>query len=207
MRTRMKSSERRAAIVSSAVRLFAEKGFRGTTTRALAAAAGVTEPVIYQHFARKSELYAAIIEAKAAQGQHRGAELRALAAGTDDRAFFTALAGAIFSRYEEDPAFIRLLLFSILERHELAGMFYERRMVRIYDLVAGYIRRRVREGAFRPVDPRIAARAFIGMVAEHGTTDALFGRPAARSGRQRIIRQLVDLFLSGITAHTAGGPA
>ncbi len=68
MKVRMKSEERRAAIVRSAIHLFAEKGFRGTTTRELAAAAGITEPVLYQHFRAKSDLYSAIIEAKAGGG-------------------------------------------------------------------------------------------------------------------------------------------
>ena len=67
MRVRMKSAERRDAIVRSAIHLFAEKGFRGATTRELAAAAGVTEPVLYQHFRTKSDLYSAIIEAKAVE--------------------------------------------------------------------------------------------------------------------------------------------
>jgi len=65
MKTRMRGEERHAAIVRCAIRLFAEKGFRGATTRELAASVGVTEPVLYQHFETKRDLYAAIIEAKA----------------------------------------------------------------------------------------------------------------------------------------------
>src|SRR5580692_3109463 len=99
MTTRMKSEERRAAIVRSAIHLFAEKGFRGTTTRELAAAAGITEPVLYQHFRAK---------------------------GDDDRAFFRAIGVMILRRYQEDPELSRLLFFSSLERHELAELFFER---------------------------------------------------------------------------------
>ena len=50
MAVRMRSVERRAAIVRSASRLFAEKGFSGATTRELASALAVSEPVLYQHF-------------------------------------------------------------------------------------------------------------------------------------------------------------
>lgn len=63
---RLSSSARRAAILDEAVKLFSEKGFRGVTTRELAAAVGVTEPVLYQHFETKRDLYRALIEEPAA---------------------------------------------------------------------------------------------------------------------------------------------
>src|SRR5437764_12689967 len=87
---RMKSEERRAGIIAAAVRLFAEKGFRGTTTRELASAIGVTEPVLYQHFGTKRDLYAAIIEEKTRASSKGVAELRALAKGEADRAVLGA---------------------------------------------------------------------------------------------------------------------
>src|SRR5215471_53176 len=151
MSSRMKSGERRAAIVAEAIRLFAEKGFRGTTTRELAAALGVTEPVLYQHFKTKRDLYTAIIESKAREGVERTGELHRYLKGDDDRAFFTELAGRILDHYDRDPAYSRLLFFSALERHELAALFFERQAVQFFNVVAGYIRRRTRAGGFRDV--------------------------------------------------------
>ena len=93
MAARMKSGDRRAAIIRSAIHLFAEKGFRGATTRALASAAGITEPVLYQHFGTKRALYDAVVEAKASRIPGRAAELRALsAAGDDPRGNFMRIA-------------------------------------------------------------------------------------------------------------------
>src|SRR5581483_11343282 len=117
MPVRMKSEERRASIVQSAIHLFAEKGFRGTTTRELSSALGVTEPVLYQHFRTKQELYSAIIEAKSAEFSDRRPDLLKLARGKDDRAFFTLLGDLILERYEKDPELTRLLFFSCLEKH------------------------------------------------------------------------------------------
>ena len=56
---------RREQLMGTALKLFADHGFRGTTTRRIAEEAGVTEAVIFQHFADKDALYAAILEAKA----------------------------------------------------------------------------------------------------------------------------------------------
>lgn len=59
--SRMPAAERREQLLETAVRLFAERGYAGTTTAMLAKAAGVTEPIIYRHFASKKELFIAVI--------------------------------------------------------------------------------------------------------------------------------------------------
>jgi AcrR family transcriptional regulator len=194
----MKGGERRAAIVRSAILLFAEKGFRGTTTRELAASLGVTEPVLYQHFPTKHALYSAIIEAKATEVSEQTGAIRQLAQSGDDRAFFTALGDLILRRYETDPPMLRILFFSALERHELADLFFERLFVDFYKLVAGYIRRRVRAGAFRCVHPETAARGFIGMMTYHGLINILFPKRIRQPNRKRIVREMVTMFLNGI---------
>jgi len=193
----MKGGERRAAIVTEAIRLFAEKGFRGTTTRELASAVGVTEPVLYQHFKTKRDLYTAIFETRSGEGVERSAGLHAHLQGDDDRAFLTELAGLILDHFDEDPGFTRLLFFSALERHELAALFFERQVVRFYDVVAGYIRRRSRAGAFYGVNPQLAARSFIGMVSYHGEVDLLFGA-GLKLRRKKLVDQLVTIFLDGM---------
>jgi TetR/AcrR family transcriptional regulator len=200
MKTRMRGEERHAAIVRSAIHLFAEKGFRGTTTRELASSLGVTEPVLYQHFRTKRDLYGAIIEAKAQQASERVHSLRPFAEAGDDRVFFTRLAEQILRRYDTDPEITRLLLFSSLEGHELAGHFFERMFSDFYELVLEYIRRRIRDGAFRGVDAEIAARGLIGMLGYHGLVELLFPGYFARRSRRRVAQEMVSIFLKGISA-------
>src|SRR5690349_21819227 len=198
MPLRMKSADRRASIVREAIRLFADHGFRGTTTRQLAGAVGVTEPVLYQHFPSKSDLYTAIIEAKAAEVAAHTGPLADLARGSDDRAFFTTLGELILRRYDEDPQLSRLLFFSALEGHELAELFFERLYVKFYKMVTGYIRRRVAVGAFRAVNPEIAARGLIGMISYHGLVGILFPGKLKRLERKRVASEMVTIFLEGI---------
>ena len=62
---RMAAEDRRQQILDIAVRLFSHKGFRGTTTKEIALAAGVNEAIIFRHFATKEELYRAIIDQNA----------------------------------------------------------------------------------------------------------------------------------------------
>jgi AcrR family transcriptional regulator len=63
---RLPPDERRALIVDAAGRLFGERGFDGTRLDDVAAAAGVTKPILYRHFADKTTLYLALLE------RHRG---------------------------------------------------------------------------------------------------------------------------------------
>ena len=200
MKTRMRAQERHAAIVRSAILLFAEKGFRGATTRELASVLGVTEPVLYQHFKTKRDLYGAIIDAKAKQASERVHTLQKYASANDDRAFFTRIGEVILERYEKDPETTRLLLFASLERHERSGEFFERMFTDFYRLVLEYIRRRIREGGFRKVDPAIAARGLIGMIAYHGLVEQLFPGYFEKRSRRRVAREMAEVFLGGISA-------
>ena len=59
--------------------LFSRKGFAGTTTKEIALAAGVSEAIIFRHFATKRDLYTAIIEHNI-----HSAEARQVLAGLED---------------------------------------------------------------------------------------------------------------------------
>lgn len=64
-RTRLPADERRARVLTAAAAEFASRGYDGSSLRAIAAGAGVTTPVIYDHFGSKAELYAAVAEQQA----------------------------------------------------------------------------------------------------------------------------------------------
>lgn len=60
--TRLPAAQRRQALVDTALRVFSEGSYRGTTTAEIAREAGVSEPILYRHFASKRELYLECIE-------------------------------------------------------------------------------------------------------------------------------------------------
>ena len=57
---KLSGAQRRAAIIHAVRRVFADRGFHGTTTRALAEAAGVSEALLFKHFPTKEALYTAM---------------------------------------------------------------------------------------------------------------------------------------------------
>ena len=60
--TRLPAAQRREQLLDTAAKLFADLGYSGATTAELARAAGVTEPIIYRHFASKRDLFVALID-------------------------------------------------------------------------------------------------------------------------------------------------
>ena len=61
-RARMTGRERREQLIGVGRKHFADKGFEGTTIEEIAASAGVSKPVVYEHFGGKEGLYAVVVD-------------------------------------------------------------------------------------------------------------------------------------------------
>jgi len=58
---RLTAEQRRQQLVAVALKLFAQRGYRSTTMDDIAEAAGVTKPLVYQHFSSKRALYLELV--------------------------------------------------------------------------------------------------------------------------------------------------
>ena len=211
---RLAAPDRRQQILAVAMDLFARRGFRGTTTRQIAERAGVNEAILFRHFPHKEDLYWAILDCKCrrAGGRQRlEEELRASGHGRgssgaeQDHKMFAAIAEGILRRNAEDNTLPRLLLFSALENHRLSQRFFRTHVASYYEALARHIRRRIRQGAFRRVDPLLAARGFLGMVTYHFLIQELFGgRRYQRFDTRRVCRTLVEIWLEGMRPPKGG---
>ena len=203
---RMAGEERRLQILAIAVSLFSNRGFRGTTTKEIAQAAGVSEAMVFRHFATKEELYAAILDHKACSGgKFEPAEMAADGiARKDDRAVFESLALGALKHHENDPDFQRLLLHAALEKHELAQMFFDEFVRRVYEFLGRYIRERQQEGALIEMDPAVVVRAFVGMVMHHSLNNNLWDpkRRLLNISNETAAKYFTDILLNGITTPT-----
>jgi AcrR family transcriptional regulator len=193
---RFSSQERKTSIIVAASSIFAKKGFAGTTTREIAKSVGVSETLVFKHFPTKRALYAAILAEKSPIPTLLPV-LKESARRRDDVRVFTLIASAVIHR-EADSALPRLLLFSALEGHKLSEMFFQNQVRGFYDFLSGYIRQRVRDGAFRnDVDPLLAARGFVGMVVYHRLLSYIFKVPVPHAP-ETIVETYVRLFLDSL---------
>ena len=108
---RLPRSERRAQLLGSALGVFVEKGYHQAAMDDIAASAGVSKPVLYQHFPGKLELYLALIDQHASELETLVRDALTL---TDNKARIATMVGAYFDFVSQDGAAFRLIFESDL---------------------------------------------------------------------------------------------
>lgn len=106
-RSRLSAADRREQLISVAQGMFAEHGVQPTTVEEIATAAGVTKPLIYEHFGGKEGLYAVVVDR--AMRQLIDQLVGSLTAGGTSREILERTALALLRYIEEQPAAFRVL--------------------------------------------------------------------------------------------------
>jgi AcrR family transcriptional regulator len=102
MPIRLSADERRAQLERIAGQLFADSGYHGVSMEQLADAAGVSKPVLYQHFPSKRDLYLALVRDAVREMETR---VRAELEGTTDNRARVEGATAAYFAFVDDPRF------------------------------------------------------------------------------------------------------
>jgi AcrR family transcriptional regulator len=162
MSTRLPAAERKAAVLECACGAFATGSYRGTTTAEIAKKAGITEPILYRHFASKRELYLAVLD-------ESWRRLRALWDATieaeDDPAYWLgALGRAYFESADPRLSCADLWVQALTEASDDAEIrkFLRAQMREVHGYVVGVIERSQGAGGIlADRDPRAEAWLFI----------------------------------------------
>jgi AcrR family transcriptional regulator len=116
-RRRLKAAERRERILRAAEQAFAARGYHSTSMDDIATAAGITKPVLYDHFASKHDLYVKLTEGIRDQLTSLAAAAMTADAPAEQR-IRTAIEG-FFAFVEQRPSAARVLLFTPVGEPEL----------------------------------------------------------------------------------------
>jgi AcrR family transcriptional regulator len=149
-------------IYEHAIRLFAERGFAGTSLQDIADALGITRPALYYYVKSKDELLAKLA-ADVAGGS--AAQITELAARPDLDAAgkLREIVRLTALRQATQPERFRLLIRSEAELPAELSDAYDTSRRAVLRTVTDVIEEGIRAGRFRPVDARIAALGVIGM--------------------------------------------
>lgn len=204
--------DRRQQIIEAAFRVFSRKGFKEATNREIAAEAGIAPGLIYWYFRNKEDLFLAVAETKSL-----ALPLARLAETLHDappREFFRAVARQVEATFQSETnrSAARFLLAEGLRQERLRELLRERVFGPGLAAVTRYIERQVERGRLRPVEPRVAARLFVGLIMSQVLVGLLLemDRP---SGLGPMLEEAVEVFLRGIVpqapedAEQAGNPA
>lgn len=128
---RLSAAERREAILTTAAVLFGQKGLHGVTTREIAAACGVSEPVLYRHFKSKEDLYSQLESLCHSQTVRLKSILNKLPPNAESMALlmYSALSLIAFARmprdaesYDDANTLMRLMGYSFVGDGQFASV-------------------------------------------------------------------------------------
>lgn len=196
-RRRLSAEERRERILAGAMELFAEHGYEGTSMTAIAAAAGITPAVIYDHFAAKSQLATELLErqteellgfvGEALQGAPEGPPDALMRVGVD--AFF---------RYVEENRFAWRMLFRDPPSDPEVAVAYRRLEQQATAGIAAFIEAGAGGALAIYDDPRRSAEMFAEALkgAQNGLARWWYEHPEVP--RAEVVERLLELCWSGL---------
>jgi AcrR family transcriptional regulator len=160
--TRLPAAERRLALVETAIRVFSDGSYRGTTTAEIARAAGVSEPILYRHFASKRDLYLAALEHVWDKARTQWEQV--LASTENVREAFESMGRDHVTIRDCKFQLAELWVQALSEANEDPELRRElrRHMREVHDFLAGVIRRGQAEGVLNPArNPDAEAWTFL----------------------------------------------
>ncbi len=194
-RRRMRGPERRAQLLEVARKVFGQHGFHTVTMDEVAKEAGVTKPILYDHFPSKRDLYLALLEADLASLKDR--VHTALETSRGNRERIRASFQAYFDFVDDHAEGFRLLMQEAVgaERdfREMVGRFRDEVLTEVTEVIV-----RESRGRVEPEEAQDVALGLIGMA----ETAAQRNPGAGKEERRRTVDTLVRLAWRGITGLT-----
>jgi TetR/AcrR family transcriptional regulator len=205
----MPASHRRQHLLDTAQRIFSTSGFRGTSTKAIAEAAGVSEALLFRHFPSKADLYTAILLEKAAFTglSDRIEEFGRLSQGDDDEALVRFFVRGTIENNERDLPFARLMLYAALEGHELASTSKRIFENQIMATLLEYVERRQKAGVFKAGDPRLIALGIYALPAHFSLTYRVLPRQPVPFPLDNVVELVSDMVLDSVRVQGEAGKA
>jgi AcrR family transcriptional regulator len=188
----------RTRILQAAQRLFAAKGFEGTTTRDLAQTAGVAEGTLFRHFANKK----AILVEVATSGWVD--ILTDLLTELSEMGSYKAIAEVMRRRMwnlQKNADTMRVCFMEVQFHPDLRDRIQTEVIDKMTDVAEAFFQTAIDKGIYRQMDAKLGAKVFLGLFAIAGFSDNTLIEPnASPQEMQKMAEGLADIFLNGVLA-------
>jgi AcrR family transcriptional regulator len=193
--------ERRQQIIDGALQVFALQGFEKATNKDIALAAGIGSPgLIYHYFKDKADLCQQVIEERM--------PLLQLLTHSEEEMMHKPLQdvlttfGKSFLRVMENPtsiALMRVIMSEAIRQPPTAELFSKTGPNRSVGFLTRYLEKQIADGVLKPMDPRAAARCFMGSLVAYLVTREIFRQPDAQQlDPDTMVATAVVIFLHGM---------
>jgi AcrR family transcriptional regulator len=200
---RLAGRDRTAQIRERATQLFADHGVKRVTMKQIAQRCGITEAALYRHYRSKEAIYESVIHSL---GRRLCVEsgLAEIDQTEDPREILSSLARLVLDTLGRQPAINRLLLHCSLDRHPLCAQAFQDLRGPFVTFLASKLRRMIRAGRIRRVQPDITARCFVGMVMDCCVSLDLWGGFQERSfDPEQVVQNNVSILVEGLAPRNA----
>ncbi|HBE57275.1 MAG TPA: TetR/AcrR family transcriptional regulator [Cyanobacteria bacterium UBA11149] len=185
-------------ILQTAQRLFARHGYNATTTRDLAAEAGIAEGTLFRHFETKK----AILIELATQGWVE--ILTDLLTELSEMGSYKAVAQVMqrrMMRMRENADMMKVCFMEAQFHPELRDRIQSEVIVKMSDVAEAFFQTAMDKGIYRQMNPKIVAQVFLGMFAVAGFSHNTIMEPGASlRDMQEMAEGIADIFLQGVLA-------
>lgn len=189
-------ADSRQRILKTAQKLFAKKGYEGTTTRDLAQASGVSEGTLFRYFSSKK----AILIEVATEGWVE--LLTDLLTELSEMASYEAVAEVMRHRmlHLRDNADMMRVCFLEAQFHpDLRERIQLEVIAKMTDVSEAFFQTAMDRGIYRPMNPKVVAQVFLGMFAISGFSQMTLLEPGASpQSLKEMAEGLADIFLNGV---------
>jgi AcrR family transcriptional regulator len=202
-RWQRRKEARPAEIVAAALEVFVEGGFAATKLDDVARKAGVTKGTLYLYFESKEALFKAVV---------RETIVPVIAQGEALAQSFTGSARELLERLVREywrlvgetslAGIPKLMMAEAATFPELTRFYYDEVVSRGHRLMAGVIERGIKNGEFRPVDVKVAAKLAMAPLMHATVMRRAFALCMPEGFNVRAYLEThIDLYLHGISKH------
>jgi AcrR family transcriptional regulator len=191
-------AQTRTRILQAAQKLFAAKGFEGTTTRELAQTAGVAEGTLFRYFDNKK----AILVEVATSGWVD--ILTDLLTELSEMGSYKAIAQVMRRRMwnlQKNADIMRVCFMEVQFHPDLRDRIQTEVIDKMTAVAEAFFQTAIDKGIYRQMDAKLGAKVFLGLFAIAGFSDnTLIDPNASPQEMQKMAEGLADIFLNGVLA-------
>lgn len=204
-RIRMSGRERREQLLDVGRKLFAEKGFEAVSVEEIAASAGVSKPVVYEHFGGKEGLYAVVVDREMTYllvgiAEALGADDAGRTPVMSSRVLLERAGMALFDYIDRYPDGFRILVRDTPASHdpeaaaEHRGGTFAGLLVDVAAQVDNLLARQFKVHGISPKWAPLYSQMLVGMVAQTGQWWLDVRKPK----KEEVVAHLVNLAWNGL---------
>jgi AcrR family transcriptional regulator len=195
-RTRMTHADRRVQIIEAACEEFLANGYQGARTKSIAKRAGITEPLIYQHFNSKQDLFEAAVVSPLEEVVDKLRPVgEALPPGTDEQQRHNTY---LYVKYTLDALVDSAVLFGLVlfSNRDEGEVLYKRLIRPVLDKSVEIVKSNLNSWSHRPFEPEFAVTACFGMIYFLAVDAAYRGQEIDTAD---LARKICDLVFDGLS--------